>query len=65
MRIIMWNDFLQWQREYDTQIRWFFIGVFTVLFFVDVRAQDWFGAMLDLIFIGLNFWLRVNDRPRS
>lgn len=58
----MWNKFVEWQRENDTQIRWFFIGVFTVLFLNDGAAGKWFEAMLDLIFIGVNFWLSNNDR---
>ena len=61
MRIIMWNKFCEWQRVNDTQIRWFFIGVFTVLFFRDAAVGNWFGAMLDLIFIGANFWLAKKD----
>lgn len=58
----MWNKFVKWQRENDTQIRWFFIGVFTVLFLRDGAEGKWFEAMLDLLFIGVNFWLSNNDR---
>ena len=53
---------MEWQRVNDTQIRWFFIGVFTVLFLHDGAEGKWFEAMLDLIFIGVNFWLSNNDR---
>jgi len=52
----MWNKFLDWSRTNDTQIRWFFIGVFTVLFFHDAAAGEWLSAMVDLLFIGLNLW---------
>jgi hypothetical protein len=58
----VWNKFVEWQRVNDTQIRWFFIGVFTVLFLRDGAEGKWFEAMLDLIFIGVNFWLSNNDR---
>lgn len=58
----MWNKFVKWNRENDTQIRWFFIGVFTVLFLRDGAEGKWFEAMLDLLFIGVNFWLSNNDR---
>ena len=58
----MWNKFVEWNRENDTQIRWFFIGVFTVLFLRDGAEGKWFEAMLDLLFIGVNFWLSNNDR---
>lgn len=52
----MWDKFLQWHRENDTEIRWFFVGVFTVLFFVDAYAGKWVSAMIDLILIGFNLW---------
>ena len=57
----MWNKFNEWHRVNDTQIRWFFIGVFSVLFLRDAAAGNWFEAVLDLIFIGANFWLAKKD----
>lgn len=52
----MWNKFLDWHRENDTQIRWFFVGVFTVLFLRDAHAGNWFVAMIDLVLIAFNLW---------
>ena len=60
----MWNKFLQWHRENDLQVRWFFVGVFTVLFLRDVSAGDWLSALVDAILIYLNVWT-FNDRRGS
>ena len=61
MRIQMWNKFLEWHRKYDTQVRWFFIGVFTVLLIRDVSAGNALGAVIDIVIIGFNLW-PINDR---
>ena len=60
----MWNKFLEWHRKYDLQVRWFFVGVFTVLLIRDVLAGDWLSALVDIILIYLNIWT-FNDRRGS
>jgi hypothetical protein len=60
----MWNKFLEWHRKYDTQVRWFFIGVFTVLLVRDVSAGNALGAFIDIVIICLNLW-PMNDRRGS
>jgi hypothetical protein len=60
----MCNKFLEWHRNYDTQVRWFFIGVFTVLLIRDVSAGNALGAFIDIVIICLNLW-PMNDRRGS
>ena len=52
----MWNKFLEWHRKYDTQVRWFFIGVFTVLLIRDLKSGNALGAVIDVVIICLNLW---------
>ena len=63
-RMKMWNKFMEWHRKYDTQVRWFFIGVFTVLLIRDVSAGNALGAFIDIVVICLNLW-PMNDRRGS
>ena len=60
----MWNKFLEWHRKYDIQVRWFFIGVFTVLLFRDLKSGNALGAVIDVAIICLNLW-PLNDRRGS
>lgn len=60
----MWNKFLEWHRKYDIQVRWFFVGVFTVLLIRDLSRGDWLSALVDIILIYLNVWT-FNDRRGS
>jgi hypothetical protein len=60
----MWNKFVEWHRKYDIQVRWFFIGVFTVLLIRDVSAGNALGAVIDIVIICLNLW-PINDRRGS
>lgn len=60
----MWNKFLEWHRKYDVQVRWFFIGVFTVLLFRDLKDGNALGAVIDIVIIALNLW-PLNDRRGS
>ena len=60
----MWNKFLQWHRKYDVEVRWFFVGVFTVLLIRDLSRGDWLSALVDIILIYLNIWT-FNDRRGS
>jgi hypothetical protein len=57
----MWNKIVEFQRKYDVQVRWFFIGTFVQFFIRDLMDGDYLWALIDLFFIFLNAY-SFNDR---
>lgn len=51
----MWDKIRNWCLTYDFQISWFFIGFFTAEFFQDFARGNWFGVILDLVIVAMNY----------
>jgi|694.fasta_scaffold17000_5 hypothetical protein len=54
----MWTTIHRWFRTNEQPLTWFIIGVFAMCFIMDIGKQNYFGALLDLIIIAINYTYR-------
>ena len=53
----MWNKIKAFNVKYYIEIAWFFMGYFTLDLLVHLGKRDWIEVLIDIIFIGVNYWL--------
>jgi hypothetical protein len=54
----MWTKIRQWLYENDRQLTWFFIGLFSMCFIIDMGKQNYSGALMDAIIVAINYIYR-------
>jgi hypothetical protein len=54
----MFTKIRNWFWRNEVQLTWFIIGVFAMCFIMDIGKQNYFGALLDLIIIAINYIYR-------
>ena len=58
----MWNKFLEWHERNNLQVRWFFIGFFSLSLLQDLAKGNYFWAFLDLVLIYFNYQNFGNEK---
>jgi len=56
------DKFINWYRDYYTEITWFVIGILFINFLEDMARENFSGALLNAVLIAVNymFWKQDN-----
>lgn len=58
----MWDRFVAWHNEYQKEISWFFIGMFTIDFITNFAVGNFGSALISLALIIFNYMMWKNAR---
>lgn len=58
----MFDRLKEWHNKHLVEIIWFFIGYFTLDLINSIITDDIKSILLDVLFIGLNYYVYRNDR---
>lgn len=61
----MWDKIKQFNERYYIEVAWFFIGYFTLDLLISIGKRDYLEVLLDVLFIGVNYWLYVQTKAEN